>query len=126
MCEWRRFLDKVTVEPVPWATAPGPCWVWHGATSQGGLQGGRLQNSLYTSFWYDGQTIRAHIWVAWAFGIIPDLRVPEGMNLDHTCQNTLCVCPWHLELVPKRVNLERRTRREHRQHSALSAEGNRQ
>lgn len=114
MCEYERFWDKVVVEMVPGHHAPGPCWIWHGGISEGGRRrtgfNGKeyiRDNSQYGSFWYAGTTHRAHVWIAWAFGIIPELRVPEGMNLDHTCQNTLCVCPWHLELVPQVVNLDR-------------------
>lgn len=40
-------------------------------------------------------------------GIIPDLTVPFGFNLDHTCENTLCVSPWHLELVTAEENKRR-------------------
>ena len=36
--------------------------------------------------------------------------VPEGYEIDHTCKNTFCINPGHLEAVPPGVNKERRTR----------------
>lgn len=37
--------------------------------------------------------------------------VPEGLELDHTCQNTLCVRPAHAEPVTHRENMFRKTMR---------------
>lgn len=31
-------------------------------------------------------------------------EIPAGLDLDHLCRNTLCVNPYHLEPVTKRVN----------------------
>lgn len=33
--------------------------------------------------------------------------IPKGMTLDHRCRNTLCVNPWHLEIVTHRENVLR-------------------
>lgn len=35
--------------------------------------------------------------------------IPEGMQLDHLCRNTLCVNPEHLEPVTQRINTLRGT-----------------
>ena len=36
--------------------------------------------------------------------------IPEGLQIDHLCYNTLCVNVKHMELVTIQVNLERRRR----------------
>lgn len=35
--------------------------------------------------------------------------VPDGMDLDHLCRNTMCCNPGHLEPVPHEVNCQRGT-----------------
>lgn len=87
-----------------------PCRLWTGGQSKGG---GRPSSGPYGSIWIPGiGSVRAHVAAAWIAGKIPSLRVPEGMNIDHTCERTLCIEDDHFELVPKQVNQERRwTRR---------------
>lgn len=34
--------------------------------------------------------------------------IPKGKEVDHRCYNTTCINPDHLEVVTKRVNLQRR------------------
>ena len=81
------------------------CLIWTAATSTGGQ---RNHSGPYGSFWIKGHnSVRAHVVAAWLAGIVGELRVPPGMNLDHTCENTLCVDPLHLELVTDTVNRER-------------------
>jgi hypothetical protein len=81
------------------------CLVWTGALSRGGQ---RPHSGLYGSFWIQGQnSVRAHVVAAWMAGLIGETRVPEGMHLDHVCENTLCVDPRHLELVPAPENIAR-------------------
>lgn len=58
-----------------------------------------------------GGGVRAHVFIAWIAGIIKGLKVPKGMNLDHTCENSLCVNPGHLELVSKLENQLRKKSR---------------
>jgi len=73
------------------------CLEWTGAQSRGGQ---RPSSGPYGSFWIPGiNAIRSHVYAAWRAGIIPSLRVPFGMNLDHSCTNTLCVEPDHLSLI---------------------------
>lgn len=33
--------------------------------------------------------------------------IPEGMEIDHTCNNRLCINPQHLELVTHQENMQR-------------------
>lgn len=100
-----RFAAKYVVCPVT------GCWIWQGAISHGGQKtvSERRRQLPYGSFWVrKGLILRAHIFIAWAFGIIRDPRVPAGMELDHSCENSMCVCPWHIDLVTKGVNQDYR------------------
>lgn len=104
MCVWDRFADKI-------AHHPGGCWDWMGARSTGGRRGAE-EKLVYGTFRDpDNGPLRAHVWIAWQFGLIEGPRVPKGYQLDHLCENSLCVSPWHLELVPRIVNYDRRFNR---------------
>ncbi len=106
-----RFAAKFEVCPVT------GCWMWQGGISRGGQKTKKGASAMipYGSFRVTRYLVlRAHIFIAWAFGIIPGPRVPEGHDLDHTCENSLCVSPWHLELVPKAVNQDYRHKRRER------------
>jgi hypothetical protein len=35
--------------------------------------------------------------------------IPDGLEMDHLCRNTMCVNPAHLEPVPHRINMGRST-----------------
>ena len=75
-----------------------PCWVWSRA----------LLKSGYGALKRNGKSLRAHRWMyEQACGPIPD-----GLVLDHLCENKPCVNPEHLEPVTKREN-ERRHRQRH-------------
>lgn len=75
-----------------------PCRLWTGAKSKGG---GRPSSGPYGSIWIPGVGgVRVHVAVAWVAGLIPSLRVPEGMNIDHRCERTLCMEPEHYALIP--------------------------
>ena len=84
---------------------PGGCRVWTGAKSKGGQ---RPWSGPYGSFWVDKEhnTVRAHVFAAFVAGKLTELRLPPGLQLDHTCDHgTLCVdCT---ELVPGSENLKR-------------------
>lgn len=83
-----RFWDKVD--------ATGDCWVWTGGTGGAhGLAYGRLK-------WH-GRHEAAHR-VAYLILVGP---IPDGLQIDHLCRNTLCVNPDHLEPVTASVNVRR-------------------
>jgi hypothetical protein len=87
-----RLLRKVRVD------ADG-CWIWTGHT--GGTR---------STYGYFRPTTKAtdpkalvHRW-AYEHWIGP---IPAGMEVDHTCRHTLCLCPDHLELVTSDENSRR-------------------
>ena len=90
-----RFLAKTEV-------APSGCRVWKGALSRGG---NRPWSSPYGSFRVTRTiVVRAHIFAAFLKGLISDLRVPDGMNLDHRCQHHGTLCCDCLKLINATVN----------------------
>jgi HNH endonuclease len=77
------------------------CWLWTGAVDGDG----------YGQFRVDSRTVRAHRW-AYEQASGP---IPEGLTLDHTCQQPACVRPDHLESVTASENQRRRWERQRAQ-----------
>jgi len=79
------------------------CWLWLGKV------GGRTKDYGLVSIWAPGRgprNRRAHrVSYETFIGSIPD-----NMEIDHTCRNTMCIHPNHLEPVTRSEN-ERRKRR---------------
>lgn len=93
---WDRFAAHID--------APGPfeCWCWKGAKSIGG-QKNKTNHAPYGTFTIDrklGFVVRAHIFMLEAAGIF----VPPGWHRNHTCHNTLCLNPLHIEPVTAEEN----------------------
>jgi hypothetical protein len=74
------------------------CWVWQRSTS---FQG-------YGQVWNKGKLHRAHR----VFYELHRGPIPDGLQIDHTCGNRLCVNPDHLEPVTPIENTWRAMRRE--------------
>ena len=68
------------------------CWVWIGCLCKG-----------YGVFYTHGKKHYAHRWL-WEFKNGP---IPDGIELDHLCQNKSCVKPSHLEAVTHAENMKR-------------------
>lgn len=79
---------------------PSGCWEFTGATDAAGY--GRIGLGRRI----DG-TAMTHR-VTYEFFVS---EVPESLDLDHLCRNRACCHPWHLDPVPRAVNVSRGLRR---------------
>ena len=69
------------------------CWVWCGSTDSDG----------YGKFCIAGIIFSAHRFSR--IGLVGP--IPEGLVIDHTCRNRLCVNPAHMEVVTNKINVLR-------------------
>lgn len=76
------------------------CWLWLGAT-----HGDRYGLSRYGHMRVGSYTMQAH---RIAYTLLKG-EIPEGLESDHLCRNTLCVNPEHMELVSHQINVLRST-----------------
>lgn len=73
------------------------CWPWIGNDD------GRGKYGRFISYANGRKPMGAHVAVfLWMGGVIPD-----GMEIDHLCRNTMCVNPSHMEPVTRRENVLR-------------------
>jgi hypothetical protein len=80
-----RFWSKCIPEP------NSGCWLWIATTTDG-----------YGQFWYGTpKQMRGSHCAAYEGLVGP---VPDGLQIDHLCRNTLCCNPAHLEAVTSRIN----------------------
>lgn len=91
-----RFMQYVDI-------LPNGCWFWTGARSRG-----KGNKKWYGSFWYKGESIRAH---RFSCDVIGGKVCPPGWHRDHTCKFSLCVCPDHVEPVTSQKNQELKVER---------------
>lgn len=78
------------------------CRIW-----QGGTDGKKDKKNIYGRFSWRGRTIATHIGIWWAH----HGRPRRGMQIDHRCNNTLCIEITHLQ---ERTNLKNSRLREKR------------
>jgi hypothetical protein len=73
------------------------CWTWTGEQSS-------RPSGSYGLINLPGR--RREYAHRWSYGY-HRAEIPEGLEIDHLCHNTLCVNPWHLEPVTRQVNAAR-------------------
>jgi hypothetical protein len=102
-----RFFKYVEKLPgrliLPDGRETSACHVWTGARSRG-----RGNKKWYGSFRLGKTSVRAH---RFSCEVIGKKECPPEHDRDHLCCFTLCVNDEHLEIVPKRVNHDRRMER---------------
>ena len=75
------------VKPEP----EGPCWLWPKRLKDG-----------YAVFGYEPRRrVHRELYELYRGPI------PEGLELDHLCEQKSCVNPWHMEAVTHKVNMAR-------------------
>lgn len=80
---------------------PDGCWYFQGNGRGSGK--GAADGKGYGQFWYGNKRWMAHRY-AYEKYVGP---IPAGMQVDHTCRNTKCVNPAHLEIVTQHENMRR-------------------
>lgn len=76
---------------------PDDCWIWMG--------GGRGKGRRYGQFVLDnGINKLAH---RYSYELTYEVELTPSQPLDHTCRNTKCVKPSHLEITNNTVNTKR-------------------
>lgn len=98
--EKRKPIPNVTRFEARLSLGPGDCWTWTGGVNRAKDFTGDAYGTMAV---IGRQKVTAHRW-SYEYHIAP---IPEGLEIDHLCRNTLCVNPWHLEPVTRKVNAER-------------------
>jgi len=91
-----RFWPKVDKNGPVHPVLQTPCWLWTASLDgkgYGQINAGRCPVRM----------LRAH---RVAYELLVE-TVPQTLDLDHLCRNTICVNPEHLEPVTRQVNLLR-------------------
>lgn len=107
MCRRTDIHDKIMSNVVVQFTGfylqgrPSPCHIWCGSHSGDGRGGGYPRMSL------DGQTVAVHI----VSFVNKNGFVPGKKQIDHLCNNRMCVNEDHLEMVTHKENQRRRDAR---------------
>jgi hypothetical protein len=94
------YSDERFFREVFWShvNKTGSCWEWMGWTI-----GKRGKRDAYGAITRQGRRILAHRQsYEWMIGPIPD-----GLEIDHLCNNPMCVRPDHLKAVTHRENVLR-------------------
>lgn len=75
------------------------CWIWQGSKARHG----------YGNMKWKGRTVHAHR----AYYEHYKEPIPQGLHIDHLCNNKSCVNPEHLEAVTIKTNVQRSWNRTH-------------
>lgn len=99
---WNSILQRLMANVIPNIRVPtlGPCWEWTGSLG-GGRCKGRPRMKL------DNTTV-SPVRVSYVHfnGYLPPKK-----QVDHICENIICINPAHLEAVTHKENQKRKTQR---------------
>lgn len=104
-----KILSNILVIDLGYET---PCHIWQGSDSGTGRGGGYPRMSL------DGQTVAVHI-VAFTN---KNGFVPGKKQIDHKCNNRMCVNEDHLQMVTHKKNQKLRVKRSRKETNVVPAE----
>jgi hypothetical protein len=91
---------------------PNGCWFWNGARSKG------RGKKWYGSFRVGKRVVRAHRFSCDMVG----KACPPDHHRDHSCVFSLCVNPFHIDIVTKEENVAQRWARRDVEHGRLLRE----
>lgn len=100
---YRSYHPKKTLEDRFWSyvvKTPG-CWLWAGALT------GKRVGPKYGHLKTGEKHVMAH---RYSYELAKG-AIPEGLQIDHLCNLSLCVNPDHLEPVTLQENIKRRSLR---------------
>ncbi len=86
----QRLLEKIVINK------ESGCWNWIGAKSVN-------RKWVYGLFLFEGKLRPSH---RVSYTIFKG-KIPDGLEMDHLCRNTLCVNPNHVEPVTHKENIRR-------------------
>lgn len=93
-----RFWEKVGPH-----NDPTKCWLWTAGVLK--AHHGSARYGLFSPLGLDRKTVLAH---RFSYELHYGVKIPSDMTIDHVkargCINTLCVNPYHLEVVTSKVN----------------------
>lgn len=92
MPKWKKKRDPLDRLLGLVVETPDGCWQHRSPSAVG-----------YGVIGIEGQSVYAHRYAYERF-VAP---IPEGLVIDHLCRNRACCNPWHLDVVPQRVNCQR-------------------
>lgn len=98
---WREYVGRFW-SYVDRSGGPDACWPWLKST-RGGNQGEHRKKGVagvYGQFWYRGTNVYSH---RFAYET-KNGKIPDGCDIDHSCENTLCCNPAHLKAVSPALN----------------------
>lgn len=90
------FISKVSTRFLTQTDRSGECWLWTGYVAPATL---RQHGYPHTKIGGNRQAVHR---VAYQLFVG---RIPDGMNVNHVCDNHLCVKPEHLWLGTQRENV---------------------